>query len=209
VSARDDILARIGRGTADLTAALSIPRDYRGADGRNGAANASLVDRFDERVSDYKATVHRCAPDRVAATVSAVLGARNARRVVVPAGFPAEWSVDIHEPLHDDPPLEVSVLDSLDGVVTTCALGIAETGTIVLDAGDGQGRRALSLVPDYHLAVIRVDQIVSGLPDAIALLNPTRPLTWISGPSATSDIELDRVEGVHGPRVLDVLVIES
>jgi L-lactate dehydrogenase complex protein LldG len=209
VSARDDILARIVRGTADLTATLSIPRDYRGADGLNGAADASLVDRFDERVSDYKATVHRCAPDRVAATVRAVLGARDARRVVLPAGFPAEWSADIQEPLRDDPPLEVNVLDSLDGVVTTCALGIAETGTIVLDAGEGQGRRALSLVPDYHLAIIRVDQIVSGLPDAVARLDPVRPLTWISGPSATSDIELSRVEGVHGPRVLDVLVIES
>lgn len=209
MSARSDILARIASATADLTTAPSIPRDYRDADGDTGAVNASLVDQFDERVSDYKATVHRCAPDRVAATVSAVLAAHNARRVVVPAGFPAEWSSQIAEPLRDEPPLEIGVLDTVDGVITTCALGIAVTGTIVLDAGDGQGRRALSLVPDYHLAIIRSDQIVSGVPDAIAHLDPTRPLTWISGPSATSDIELNRVEGVHGPRTLDVIVVEA
>jgi L-lactate dehydrogenase complex protein LldG len=98
-------------------------------------------------------------------------------------------------------------LGGLDGVITTCAVAIASTGTIVLDAGTGQGRRALSLIPDYHLVVVKAEQIVNAVPDALPRLNPERPLTWISGPSATSDIELERVEGVHGPRSLEVIIV--
>jgi L-lactate dehydrogenase complex protein LldG len=99
------------------------------------------------------------------------------------------------------------VLDRVSAAVTTCAVAITETGTVVLDHGPGQGPRMLTLVPDYHLVVVRADQIVANVPDAVAALDPLRPMTWISGPSATSDIELDRVEGVHGPRTLDVLIV--
>jgi L-lactate dehydrogenase complex protein LldG len=147
--------------------------------------------------------VHR-AGHSVAATVTAVLARRGVDRVVVPDGFPDQWLP--HAELVREP-AEVTVLDDVSAVVTTCRVAIAETGTIVLDAGPGMGARALTLVPDYHLVVVHAEQILANVPDAIAALDPTRPLTWISGPSATSDIELNRIEGVHGPRTLDVVVV--
>jgi L-lactate dehydrogenase complex protein LldG len=137
--------------------------------------------------------------------VAEALAGREARRVAAPSGIPDEW-LGKAEPVRDDPALGPAELDALDGVVTGCAVAIAETGTIVLDAGPDQGRRALTLVPDYHLCVVRRDQIVRTVPEALERLDPARPLTWISGPSATSDIELNRVEGVHGPRTLEVLI---
>jgi L-lactate dehydrogenase complex protein LldG len=149
-------------------------------------------------VEDYRAHVHRNAG------VDAVLATRNLRRIVVPTGFPDEWRPKVQVV---DEPVDLATLDEVSAVVTTCRLAIAETGTIVLDHGAGMGARALTLVPDYHLLVVRRDQMVATVPDAVSALDPTRPLTWISGPSATSDIELNRVEGVHGPRTLDVLVV--
>ncbi|MEU4845658.1 LutC/YkgG family protein [Streptomyces gilvosporeus] len=129
--------------------------------------------------------------------------------LIVPQGFPAAWLPDGDGTRTDIPPLDVRALDTAGGVLTTCALAIAVTGTIVLDAGPGQGRRALTLLPDYHLCVVRADQIAADVPEALRRLDPRRPLTFISGPSATSDIELERVEGVHGPRTLDVIIVDS
>ena len=162
---------------------------------------ADLVAHFAERVEDYRAVVERCAPADAAARVAAALP--EGARVVVPAGL----SVAVPGGTVDSG-FTAAELDGFDAVVTEARLGIAETGTIVLDHGAGQGRRAISLVPDLHVCIVRADQVVPDVPDALARLDPARPLTWISGPSATSDIELDRVEGVHGPRTLHVILVE-
>jgi L-lactate dehydrogenase complex protein LldG len=202
MSARDDILARIATALADRAPAPTIPREYH-QQGSTGAG-VDLAGLFEERVLDYRADVHRCAPDEIAATVAAVLAGRGISRIVVPDGLATDW---YPAGVKDEPALSIDDLDGLDGVLTSCRLAIAQTGTIVLDHGPGQGRRALTLVPDHHLVVVRTDQIVHSVPDAIARLDPKQALTWISGPSATSDIELSRVEGVHGPRKLDVLLV--
>jgi L-lactate dehydrogenase complex protein LldG len=213
MSSRDQILRRIRAATADITSPPDVLRRYSPANASRGPGSAdtedTLIDLFAERAADYRATVRRCPYTDAARVVAAAVASRGARRIGVPRGFPAEWSAQLAEPVPDDPPLEVAALDALDGVVTTCAVAIAETGTIVLDSGPGQGCRSFTLVPDYHLAVVRAGQIVAAVPDAVAALDPLRPLTWISGPSATSDIELIRVEGVHGPRTLDVVIITT
>jgi L-lactate dehydrogenase complex protein LldG len=208
VSARDEILARIR--SVDRGAPEPVPRTYR----RDGhlSAEARTV-RFCERVADYRADVRRVAADAIGAEAAAVLAARDARRIAVPAGLPDDWrpaGVEVVE----DHGLSSRYLDRLDGVVTGCTVAIAETGTIVLSAGGADGRRALSLVPDLHVCVVPEEAIVELVPEAIAVLAPLvtserRPLTFISGPSATSDIELSRVEGVHGPRDLVVLVARA
>ena len=184
---------------------MDVPRAYE----QHLPDGTDLVEFFIERVSDYRATVHLTSAAGLAATISAVLAERGAARVVVPAGVPGEWLAGAAaEMVGDDPPLSHAELDAIAGVVTACAVAIAETGTIVLDAGPDQGRRALSLLPDLHVCIVRADQIVGTVPEALARLIPSRPQTWISGPSATSDIELQRIEGVHGPRRLDVVVVE-
>ncbi|MEU0535100.1 LutC/YkgG family protein [Amycolatopsis tolypomycina] len=193
MTAREEILAAV-RGalrTADRTEA-AVPRGYRTA-----VADVGL---FAERVVDYRATLTRCTAAELPDTIRAALGP--ARKVLVPAGFPVEVG-------GSPPPATTAELAEFDAVVTTAALGIATTGTIVLDHGPGQGRRALSLVPDVHVCVLREDRIVPGVPEAVAALDPARPQTWISGPSATSDIELTRVEGVHGPRTLHIIVVSG
>jgi L-lactate dehydrogenase complex protein LldG len=201
-TAREEILHRVRWALADRPQPPPVVRDYRTA----GTTSVDL-DRFAARVRDYRATVTRIGVDQVRPHLTAELGARGARRVLVPAGFPPEWTPDLSVE-HDEPPLSVADLDGVDAVVTSCAVAIAETGTVVLDHGAGQGRRALTLVPDHHVVVVRADQVVALVPDAVAGLDPARLLTWISGPSATSDIELRRVEGVHGPRRLDVLLVD-
>jgi L-lactate dehydrogenase complex protein LldG len=202
-SGRDAILARIATALADRPAPGPIPREYRPAGADPGI---DLLELLIDRLVDYRASVHRCPAAAAAERIGELLGDRS---VVVPTGFPAELLAGMRNWRPDDPPLTVAELDAVDGVLSTCALAIAETGTLVLDAGPGQGRRALTLVPDYHLAVVRAEQVVFNVPEAIGQLAGSRTLTWISGPSATSDIELARVEGVHGPRTLVVLLIEA
>jgi L-lactate dehydrogenase complex protein LldG len=193
--ARAAILARVRSAIRDAPP-VDVPRAY---DRTRPGAGPEL---FAERVEDYRATVVRVEAAAVEAAIAERCRERGAARLGVPADL--EWAV---EGAVVDDGLSPAELDGLDGAVTAAALGIAETGTIVLDCGPGQGRRALSLVPDYHLCVVREDQIVGTVPEAIARLDGVlRPITFISGPSATSDIELNRVEGVHGPRTLDVLL---
>lgn len=169
-----------------------------------GARPDDLVERFADRVADYRATVVRCAPDGLADAVAGALP--EGARVVVPPGLPEALRAALGGAVVDDG-LSAAELDRTDAVVTTCRLAIAETGTIVLDHEPDQGRRVITLVPDRHVCVVRADQVVADVPEAVAALDPRRALTWISGPSATSDIELDRVEGVHGPRQLHVVVV--
>ncbi|MFJ2033462.1 lactate utilization protein C [Streptosporangium sp. NPDC087985] len=217
---RELILSRIRAAVAGAPE-VAITRVYR-----TSPATDEVVELFAERVADYRAVVHVVDAGEVAEVIAAALERRAATRLVVPDGLPEEWVRAVRSAvgagavdpgrgapetgaaaiMRDEPPLSAAALDTADGVITGCALGIAETGTIVLDAGPGQGRRALTLVPDYHLCVVRAGQLVSGVPEAVRRLDPARPLTWISGPSATSDIELNRVEGVHGPRTLEVVV---
>jgi L-lactate dehydrogenase complex protein LldG len=196
MNAREEILGRVrGALAAADRSAVTVPRGYR-----SRTYDGQVVALFCERVADYRAVVTRCSVDEMDRCLVEAIG--GAARVVVPDGF--GWPVP--GAVADDG-LTAAELDRVDGVVTTATVAIAETGTIVLDHGPGQGRRAVTLVPDLHVCVVRADQVVAGVPDAVALLDPQRPQTWISGPSATSDIELSRVEGVHGPRTRHVIVV--
>jgi len=203
MTAREEVLGRIRKaiGNSATEAKPSTVR-YRTT---SGLRHRELVDLFAERLRDYGATVRPCTPDELGAKIGAALAARGASRVVVPAGLDLPLPPGV-ECVTDDG-LGAAELDTFEGVITTAAAAIAETGTIVLDGSPGQGRRAISLVPDYHLCVVRADQVVGLVPEAVTLLDPARALTWISGPSATSDIELDRVQGVHGPRTLEVILV--
>jgi L-lactate dehydrogenase complex protein LldF len=204
--ARTTILGRIRSALGD-NPAVEVPRDYRRSSERS---RDEIVDLFAERIGEYRASVHRSHADEVGDVVERLCREREARRIVVPEGLPEAWRPPSVELRRDDE-LGAHDLDSLDGALTGCALGIAETGVIVLDGGPGQGRRAITLVPDYHLCVVNEDQVVDLVTEAVEQLEPAvragRPLTFIAGPSATSDIELNRVEGVHGPRTLHVVVI--
>lgn len=210
VSARAEILAAVRSALADVPAAepptVAADLAYRRSLGLDRPA---ILDLFVERVSDYRATVRRVRADGIPAAIAQTLAQRDIRRIAAPVGLEPGWlpgTVEVHG---DETRLGADELDRLDGAVTSAAVGIALTGTIVLDTGPGQGRRLLSLVPDYHLCVVRAEVVVGTVPEGLARLDPTLPLTLISGPSATSDIELDRVEGVHGPRTLDVLLVET
>lgn len=193
MSARDEILRRVREALDGVSPAVEVPPAPRAPD------RGDLVALFVERVEDYRAVVTRCT---AAGLGGAVADALDGRSSVVPPGLDLEVDGSVV-----DDGLTAVELDAIDAVVTRAAVGIAETGTIVMDHRRDQGRRAISLVPDLHVCIVDAAQVVADVPDAIALLDPARPLTWISGPSATSDIELDRVEGVHGPRTLHVVLV--
>jgi L-lactate dehydrogenase complex protein LldG len=206
--ARAAILGRIRSALGDRPHNPEVQRDYRRT---NTAAHADTVELFAERAGEYKATVVRPAAGDLQRVLGELAQSAGARRLAVPPDLPQEWRPQGLE-LVEDHGLGPHDLDALDGALTGCALAIAETGTVVLDGGAGQGRRALTLVPDYHLCVVAAESVVGLVPEAVEGLETAvregRPLTFISGPSATSDIELSRVEGVHGPRTLHIVIAE-
>jgi len=217
MSSRELILGRVRAALADV--AHDEPASWiyeRDADERSGYARAGNLDRealvalFADRCGEYRATVTRTNRAGVGRAIAAACARHGASSLVVPTDLPAAWRAPGVEWREDQPPLDVRALSELDGALTGCAVGVAMTGTIVLDAGEAQGRRALTLLPDLHICVIREEQIVGSVPEGIERLEPAaragRPLTLISGPSATSDIELKRVEGVHGPRELEIVI---
>ena len=208
MSSRERILGRVRRALADAPGEdTPIERTYLREHGDRTVEET--IELLAENLADYRAIVHRCSPDDLAVTLAGMLAARGAKTVLVPPGLDPAWLAEADtEQVPDRPESTPHELDRIDSVVTACAVAVAETGTIVLDGGPDQGRRRITLVPDHHICVVRVpDQVVGSVPQALARLDPVRPLTWISGPSATSDIELDRVEGVHGPRTLEVVLV--
>lgn len=215
MTSKDVVLGRIRRAVGERDggpgpapgAGPATPRDYLAVHGAR--TPAETVDLLAAHLAEYRATVHRTDEDGLAALLARLLARRGARTVLVPPGLPAHWLAAADaEQVQDRAEHTARQLDAVDSVVTGCALAVAETGTLVLDGGPDQGRRRITLIPDHHVCVVRVPgQVVDSVPQAVALLDPARPLTWISGPSATSDIELDRVEGVHGPRTLEVVLL--
>ncbi|GAQ51958.1 LutC/YkgG family protein [Streptomyces acidiscabies] len=210
MSSRERVLGRVRRALADVPRDDSpVERGYLREHG--GLSPAECVELLAENLADYRAIVHRTEEQELDDLIMRLLSARGSEHVLVPPGLPPHWlasadPVRIHDRAANTP----AYLDKIESVITGCALAIAETGTIVLDGSPGQGRRRITLIPDHHICVVRVpDQVVSSVPQALERLDPLRPLTWISGPSATSDIELDRVEGVHGPRTLEVILVSS
>ena len=210
MSSRETVLARVRAALTDVDAS-EPPAWEPPISSAERHAGAGLTDLFAERCADYRATVTRCAddPEAIAVAIASACARHDAHELIAPADLP-QWTAPQIQLHSDGPSLSPAELESHHGVLTASALAIAETGTIVLDCGPAQGRRALTLVPDLHICVVRADQIVAGVPEAISALAGAvaagRPVTFISGPSATSDIELKRVEGVHGPRRLEVVL---
>ena len=215
MSARDAVLQAIRSATgeaaeADLAQAdaawSALPRLYRASHKERSEGSLALLI---ERLMDYDAVVERTSDAKVAETLLRLLRSQGLTKVLVPQGFPRQWHPQDRATVECDSS-SVALIESFDGVVTTAALGIAETGTLVLTHGPGQGRRAFSLVPDRHLCILRSTDVVATVPDAFARLaaDSRSPITFISGPSATADIEMTRIKGVHGPRFLTVLLVD-
>jgi L-lactate dehydrogenase complex protein LldG len=209
-SSRDRVLERIRK--ANLRAAAPqqpIPRDYDCSTSQTADKTLAL---FEERLRDYDARIFPVRREEIAAKAAEILNASHRRRIAVPAGLPAAWQTAGVEWIIDgtaDLELSFDVLNAVDGVMTAATVGVAVSGSIVLQHGPAEGRRVLTLLPDYHLCVVEAAQVVETLPEAFARLDPIRPVTFISGPSATADIEMTRIKGVHGPRFLDVLLIQD
>lgn len=213
---KKEMLATIRKALAEVPhtespEGIEVKRNYLQ---KSELSHMEIVDLFAERVGEYKATVQKVNQSDLKKVIEDSCKRENVKQLVVPNDFQEEYLPKNIELLFDDSnhPLSHQELDDSDGVITTCAFAVAQTGTIILDAGDGQGRRALTLVPDYHLCIVREDQIVELIPEGFSAVESSvkkegRPITFISGPSATSDIELSRVEGVHGPRRLEVLIV--
>ncbi|MFJ5726609.1 LutC/YkgG family protein [Streptomyces paradoxus] len=208
MNSRERILGRVRRALADAPAdEAPITRDYLREHGQRTVTET--VELLAENLADYRAVVHRADVEGLPGVIAGLLEKRGASSVLVPPGLDEEWLAATGVTrVADRAESTPGELDRVDSVVTACAVAIAETGTIVLDGSPDQGRRRITLVPDHHICVVRVPgQVVSSVPQGLERLDPARPLTWISGPSATSDIELDRVEGVHGPRTLEVVLV--
>ncbi|MFJ9927580.1 MULTISPECIES: LutC/YkgG family protein [Streptomyces] len=212
MNSRERILGRVRRALADVPAddppyERAVPRDYLREHGAR--TTEETVELLAENLADYRAVVHRTGREELPVLIARLLDAHDTREVLVPDGLPPQWLAATNARRVEDRAADTpDRLDRVDSVVTGCAVAVAETGTLVLDGSADQGRRRISLIPDHHICVVRVpEQVVGSVPQALERLDPTRPLTWISGPSATSDIELDRVEGVHGPRALEVILV--
>lgn len=214
-TAREEILARVHSALADIhdgDPEVNAPIDWSYAEAVE--LDGELLDVFAERVAEYRATVVRCTPKDLPNRVASAIADLGADSMLVPPGLERGWLSELPSEVRlvtEDEPLSPERLNDIAGVITAAAVGIADTGTIIMDHGPDQGRRALTLVPDRHVCVVRASQVVSGVAEAVARVKPAvtsgQPLTWISGPSATSDIELSRVEGVHGPRNLYVILV--
>lgn len=201
MDARERILSSV-RSAIDGAVDPTVPRDYR-----RSLDDTDLIELFAERVGDYRAEVHVIDADELPRRIGQVLGEHGVRSLIIPDDLSAKWLVTTScKVTPDDGQADAATLDGTDAVLTGCAAAVALTGTILLDAGPLQGRRLISLIPDLHVCVVPAASIVGTVPEVLQKVDGTRPLTWISGPSATSDIELDRVEGVHGPRTLVVLI---
>jgi L-lactate dehydrogenase complex protein LldG len=213
-SSRDRVLERIRKANLKTAAPQqSIPRDY---DRNSSQTVDKTLALFEERLRDYDARVFPVLRKEIAAKAMEILSAGDRRRIAVPAELPAAWQAAGVEWISDgaddgtgDHELSFDVLNAVDGVMTAATVGVAISGSIVLQHGPAEGRRVLTLLPDYHLCVVEAAQVVEMLPEAFARLDPTRPVTFFSGPSATADIEMTRIKGVHGPRFLDVLLVEG
>jgi L-lactate dehydrogenase complex protein LldG len=205
-SSRERILARIRKANAQsISREPSNPRAY---DRGSTKGSQDVLTLFVDRLRDYDAGVFSMRREEIAHDLAEILAVANRRRIAIPPALPAEWFAEGIEWLPDHE-LSFDTLNSVDGVMTAATVGVATSGSIALQHGPAEGRRILTLLPDYHLCVIEAGQVVETLPEAFARLDPARPVTFFSGPSATADIEMIRIKGVHGPRFLDVLLIQD